>query len=371
MAAERPSFIVRGGGPAGLSAAIGLLERGARAALQEREGYPGVMRRTGFQFLENFSRDEDSLDLLARLGIEGAVEREPLHRATLWDDRGLPHPVASDRPFGYLLRRGSEPGALDRALFDRAQALGLGTADASATPHVIATGPVRPDGVAFERHFATDGAHRIWVLFDPRRAPGGYAYLFTHGGRGTFGTAITLDFPRLREHASASWEFFRRLETIPVRHEVQATTFMNIFIPARYEADGALYAGEAAGLQDFLYGLAIRMALDSGLLAARSLLEGTDYTTLVRERFSRRLDTGLVHRFLYERLWAGAFRRGLEGLERGDYREALVCLSRGPALAPLLLPFVRLLWKNRGACPHPLRPHFCRRRAATTTTAGG
>jgi flavin-dependent dehydrogenase len=235
---------------------------------------------------------------------------------------------------------------------------------------VVATGPVRPDGVAFERHFATDREHRIWVLFDPRRAPGGYAYLFTHAGRGTFGAAITLDFGRLREHASASWEFFRRIEAVPVRDEVQATTFMNFFIPERYEEGGALYAGEAAGLQDFLYGLAIRMALESGLLASRALLEGADYTALARERFSRRLGTGLVHRFLYERLGRAAFRRGLASLERRDYREALIRLSQGPAITPVLLPFIRFLWKNRGACPHPLRPHFCRRRAATTPTAG-
>jgi len=329
------------------------------------------MRRQGFQFLENFTREEESRGLLARLGVEESVALAPLDRATLWDDRGLPHPVASARPFGYLLRRGAEPGALDRALYDRARRLGLVLTTETGHAHVVATGPVRPDGVAFERHFTTDGAHRIWVLFDPRRAPGGYAYLFTHGGRGTFGVAVTLDFARLRDHASSSWGFFRRIETVPVHDEVQASTFMNYFIPERYEEDGALYAGEAAGLQDFLYGLAIRMALESGQLAARALLNGGDYTALVKERFSPRLRSGLVHRFLYERLGPAAFRRGLASLERRDYRLSLSRLSRGPALAPLLLPFVRLLWKNRGACPHPLRPHFCRRRGATTPTAGG
>jgi flavin-dependent dehydrogenase len=360
---------IRGGGPAGLAAAIGLAQNGRSVKVLERPGYPGRMARSGFQTLEDFTREEGLEVLLDTLGIRGKLDAFPVSQATLFDHRRLPHGVSSEAPFVHLIRRGAGPGALDRVLYERAASLGVEFGAGDNPPAIIATGPAQADGVSLERHFTTDGATRVWVYFDAALAPGGYAYLFTRGGQGTFGTAVTRDFGRLKEHAASCWEAFLSLEAFPAEVTAERGSWMNFYIPKHYSAGGALYVGEAAGLQDFLFGLGMRLAMESGLLAARALLEGLDYGALARRRFGPELGRGVVHRFLYERMGNGALARALEGFTRGDYRRRLRRLSAGSAIYPLLLPFVRVLCKNRGTCRHPLQPHWCRRSGRTTGTA--
>jgi len=362
-------IVIRGGGPAGLAAAIALAREGRRVKVLERPGYPQQTRHTGFQTLENFTGAEDAAALLDDLGIRGGLFVEPLTEAVLFNHRRRPFVVSSTHPFVYLIRRGSESGALDHALVEKARSLDVEFSGEDAPPHIIATGPAQADGVALERHFRTDGVFRIWVYFDAAHAPGAYAYLFTHGGRGTFGTAVTRDFGRLKEHAAFCWDAFQGLEAFPVGQMEERGSWMNFYIPETYEADGARYAGEAAGLQDFLFGLGMRMAMESGLLAARSILRGGDYSLLVRERFGTSLRRGLVHRWFYERMGNATLTRALGSFTRGDYREKLRRVCAGSGADSLLLPLVKVLCKNRGACRHPLKPHFCRKTSGTTGTA--
>ena len=363
--------VIRGGGPAGLAAAIALAREGRKVKLCDRPGYPQKTRHTGFQTLENFTAPEDAAGLLDDLGIRGGLFIKPLTDAVLFNHRRLPFVVSSAAPFVYLIRRGSEPGALDHALYERARALGVEFSDEEAAPpDMVATGPAQADGVALERHFRTDGAFRIWVYFDTAHAPGAYAYLFTHGGSGTFGTAVTRDFGRLKEHAAFCWNVFQGLETFPFEGMEERGSWMNFYIPDRYAENGVRYIGEAAGLQDFLFGLGMRMAMESGLLAARSILRGEDYSALVQARFGKSLRRGLVHRWLYERMGNASLTRALGSFARGDYREKLRGASIGNGADSLLLPLVKVLCKNRGACRHPLQPHFCRKTSGTTGTAG-
>jgi flavin-dependent dehydrogenase len=44
--------------------------------------------------------------------------------------------------------------------------------------------------------------------------------------------------------------------------------------------------GEAGGFQDELWGFGMRMAMESGVLAARAILEGRDYWDLVDQRLT-------------------------------------------------------------------------------------
>ena len=63
-----------------------------------------------------------------------------------------------------------------------------------------------------------------------------------------------------------------------------------------------LVVGEAAGLQDFLWGFGMRYAITSGYLAAKSIIDGSDdYETVAKKHFSRKLRAGVVNRYLWER----------------------------------------------------------------------
>lgn len=363
--------VIRGGGIAGLAAGVALAREGRSVKILERPGYPEKMKHSGFQTLENFSSPEEIGGLLDDLGIRNGLFIEPLNEAVLFNHRRMPFVVSSAKPFAYLIRRGAEAGALDRALIEKARALGVKfDVGEEERPDIIASGPAQADGVALERHFKTDAAFRIWVHFDAAHAPGGYAYLFTHNGRGTFGAAITRDFGRLKEHAAFCWNVFCGVESFAADGIEERGAWMNFYIPEAYEMNGAKYAGEAAGLQDFLFGLGMRPAMESGLLAARSILNGEDYTALVHARFGQNLRRGLAHRFLYERMGNASLRRVVRAFSRGDYRDKLHRVSAGGRLHFLLLPFVKFLCKNKGTCRHPLKPHFCRKPPGTTGTAG-
>jgi flavin-dependent dehydrogenase len=73
----------------------------------------------------------------------------------------------------------------------------------------------------------------------------------------------------------------------------------NYFRLGRSRLGGVLYAGEAAGFQDALWGFGMRYAFQSGVLAARSLLGEGDYYGACREAFGSYLRAGVLNRVLW------------------------------------------------------------------------
>jgi flavin-dependent dehydrogenase len=61
-----------------------------------------------------------------------------------------------------------------------------------------------------------------------------------------------------------------------------------------------LYTGEAAGLQDFLWGFGMRYAINSGYYAAQSIIHGKDYEQLIKKHFTGRLKASISNRFFVE-----------------------------------------------------------------------
>ena len=64
----------------------------------------------------------------------------------------------------------------------------------------------------------------------------------------------------------------------------------------------ALFAGEAAGLQDFFWGFGTRIATTSGYLAAQSIINNLDYEEVIDTHFRSRLKAGVVNRYLFENI---------------------------------------------------------------------
>src|SRR6185295_16945142 len=71
-------------------------------------------------------------------------------------------------------------------------------------------------------------------------------------------------------------------------------------LPHSAQRDGRLYAGEAAELQDPLFGFGVRMSMTTGYLAARSILDGCDYDSLWQARLMPQLQAATVHRLLFQ-----------------------------------------------------------------------
>ena len=134
--------------------------------------------------------------------------------------------------------------------------------------------------------------------------------------------------------------------------------------PATAVRDGRLYAGEAAGFQDPLWGFGLRYALLSGHLAARAWAEGRpdDYDRLWRRRLGGLIRAGAVNRYLYE-LFGDAGYRGLarslaRSVDPGRWLRRRYGLSWWKRL---LFPAVR------GAVFPPLDPAVCSQKGCECT----
>ncbi|MCK4365980.1 MAG: hypothetical protein KAW45_08005 [Thermoplasmatales archaeon] len=62
-----------------------------------------------------------------------------------------------------------------------------------------------------------------------------------------------------------------------------------------------MYTGEAAGLQDLLWGFGMRYAINSGFYAALSINENKSYKRLIKKYISGRLKTSVVNRYFQEK----------------------------------------------------------------------
>lgn len=359
---------IAGAGPSGLTAAIALARAGRDVEVHEAKSDVGMRFIGDLQIIEGSSEREPVPEFLARVGIERNFYFRPAMEATFYDSRGSSRQIRSTVPFGYFIRRGAEDTTLDRGLLDQARRAGarvlfnsrLSAEDAD----VVATGPSTPDGLAREMTWRTNDPERVEVVFDHHLSPGGYSYLFILDGVATFGCAIVADFRKIDDYFEHSLAAAQRLHPFTVPAVTRTGySYMNFHLKLRATKGSARYVGEAAGFQDYLFGLGIRYALTTGWLAARSIIESRDFDDLWRAELAAKQETSLVNRFLYE---AGG-NTGLRIFVRqaagaGDFNAYLAGWHRRTWWKSLLAPFVRRVWRHRGRCHHKPHEHWCRSR---------
>ena len=357
---------IAGGGLSGLATAVLLARRGIPAEVFERRDSAGGRFAGGWQILENGTSDEDVLAELAALGIGPGFDAVPAFRAVFLDPSGGVHETGSASPFAYFVRRGGGEGSLDHWLERRAAELGVTIHRGAAAPagaDVVATGPRQADGVAREVVFRTSLPDTVAVLFDPRVTPTGYAYLFSLKGHATFGVAQVRRIGGLRQAQSEAWRRFRdHLGPFSVELLHEGGQFMNFSLPSDLRGSGgAWYVGEAAGVQDFLYGLGNRLALRSAALAAAGVAGEWDRDAF-RSRVVTPMRATIALRFVYERMGPHAFASFCRAAGRRDLRDMLIAMQRPRALGRLLSAPVMAAWRERRGCGHAPTCGWCRRR---------
>lgn len=338
-----------GAGPAGLAAAITAARKGARVVVYDRAREPGARFHGDFQGLESWSTEEDVLAELAELGVEPTFEHIPIRRQRLWDPDGREHVYASGRPFYYLVRRGSEAGTLDAGLVRQARDLGVEIRWGIAVHRlprggIVAGGPRGADAIAVGYLFETDLADGCWAALCEALAPGGYAYLLVHGGRGTLATCMFDDFAHQGEYLERTRELFQRRLGFTMRDPRRFGGAGNFRLPETAHRGDLLFAGEAAGFQDPFWGFGMRYAMVSGHLAARAWLEGSpaSYDRLWEDRLAGRIRAAAVNRFTYGRLGDLGYRLLVRRLDRvSDPRAWLRRRFARRHWKDLLFPLVR------------------------------
>lgn len=314
-----------GAGPAGLTAAILAARAGRKVILSERSHQVAHRFHGDYQGIENWTSEGDALEEMAALGIEPSFEIAPFHEQVCYGPDGREHLFRStSRPFYYLVRRGPDPGTLDHALAQQAVAAGAEIRFNETVRHpdqgdVVAWGPRRAGILAVGYLFATDLADGSFAVLDDRLAPKGYGYLLVHRGRATLAACLFSDFHREALYLERVLDFFQRRLGFTMREPRRfggvGYTGVNPPVP-----DGHLFfAGEAAGIQDALWGFGIRYAVRSGSLAAAFSASGDrrEYIRRWEERIGRPLRASVVNRFVFQAAGAFGYRMLLRWIAAG------------------------------------------------------
>ena len=118
----------------------------------------------------------------------------------------------------------------------------------------------------------------------------------------------------------------------------------NFFIGGNLQEDKRLYVGEAAGFQDDLAGFGMILAIDSGYLAANSIMENKNYTKLCSEKIIPQLKASYVNHFFMKITtnWLINLAGKIGGGSNRDYRKILSRLYKYTLLHKLLFFILRL-----------------------------
>jgi len=301
------SIKILGAGPAGLSAAINLAKAGYNVDIFEKNADVGSRFHEDFQGLENWSDRKDTLHLFKNMNIDINFNYNPFselkisNESKIWD-------FQCNAPAFYLIKRGSNEDTLDHALKSQAHDAGVNInfneRILENEADIVATGPIKSEIYAAAKGitFKTPSTNLAVGLVNNNAALNGYSYLLIADGQGCMSSVLFNDFIDANSYFEKTKSFFTDkfdLELKEIRNMGGIGCFSNKNI---FKKGKSLYVGEAAGIQDFLWGFGIKNAVISGYLAARSVINGEDYQKSAEQYFRGKLRASIVNRYLWESL---------------------------------------------------------------------
>lgn len=300
---------VIGAGPAGLTAAITLAKAGYSVTVYEKNHEVGKRFNGDFQGFENWSTQEDAIEFLDSIGIIPDFRFTPYTGGDFFNPSGEKFNFQMSRPLFYLIERGSNSWSLDQGL--KRQALEVGVhiewgkrmTQAPAGKVIIGTGPKVTDAIARGIVFSTSHENYFAAFLDDEIAPRGYAYLVVNEGRATFATCMFERFKNAFNYFDTALERMQKHVNIEITGAKSFGGYVNFFLDrSLMKGNRIYYVGENAGFQDALFGFGIRYAMQSGYLAAKSIIEDCSYPALCEEQIIPKMETSLANRWLFTRL---------------------------------------------------------------------
>lgn len=332
------------------------MRAGYEVTVYEEKSEVGHRFNGDFQGLENWSSDKDIIEILDGMSTPKSDSPnficQPYKKVTVYNSNLKGRVIQSKRPIFYLVMRGSTEECLDYFLMKTALDAGVNInfnhkKDELEHGGIIALGPRAADAIAKGITFKTDLEDMAVAIVNNEIAPKGYAYLLVCKGRGTIATVLFKDFKRERIYFERAVEAFRKIVPVDIRDGKEFGGYVNFFFnkPA-YERD-KYFVGEAAGLQDCLWGFGMRYAMESGYLAARSIIEKRDYEELLKEKLLPLQRTSLVNRFIFSRTGNRSYNYFINIFAGGDAIKQLKMYYNPSFLKRLIYPIVSWSYKSR------------------------
>ena len=299
---------ILGAGLSGLVAAINLSKAGYDVDVYEKNEDVGMRFHGDIHSWENWSGNKNFLKELKEMNINSKFYCVPLFKVIVTNCSKTKE-IKSNQPMFYLGKRGSYPGAIDHSLKMEALGSNVKFHFRKTLPlnevNIVATGPIENEVTGFVKGilFKTDSKDDMAIVaFNDELAFHGYSYFLTTKGSGIMCTVVQRDKSKyINRFFEKTKRFFVEKFNLNllITREIGG---VGSFSMKNVKKGPTLYAGEAAGLQDFLWGFGTRFAITSGYLAAQSIINNWDYREIIETHFGKRLKAGVVNRYLWEQV---------------------------------------------------------------------
>ena len=306
---------IMGAGLSGLAAATILAKAGREVHVHDIRDDSGARFDGDFQALENWSMSVDFFDQLKEWGFDLSS-----FKATEFSSVDIIHPddvisQAQTQHVAYrIVERGTSSHTIDQGFKRQAMNAGAQIHYKSRVKEedctIIACGPKGTSAVAYGEIFHTDHPNHIGFQLNDKLAPGSYSYLIIIDGVGLICTCLWRKQRKsdrfLNETIAWYDAHYPGLNRKPIKRVGGKGDFT---INRHYKQNGRYYVGESGGLQDFMWGFGMRMAVWSGVLAARDILGEGDYEADIRRHLMPYVRTSVANRWLMNRVGDRTFKR--------------------------------------------------------------
>ena len=300
------SIKILGAGLSGLTAAINLAKAGYKVDVFEKRDDCGKRFLGDLEGLENWSSTIDVMQELKSMNVKTNFDFNPFKTICISDGKEILENTY-DKPVFYLVKRGAFENSLDQGLkkqaLDRGVNIHFNSKITKESIDIISIGPAenKPAGIVKGISFETESDDIAVALLNREASSSGYSYLLISKGYGCICSVnINITGKELNTYFGKTYEIITNLFDIDIKNKRNVGGIGCFLLKPRLVKDEKIYTGEAAGLQDFLWGFGMRYAINSGYLAALSIIENKDYKNLIKQRFSDKTKTSIVNRFVVE-----------------------------------------------------------------------
>jgi flavin-dependent dehydrogenase len=314
---------ILGGGIAGLTAAINLSLAGIDVEVHERKQFCGK-HTSDFQFLENWTFDEDVLDMLKSINIRANFYTKTWYSQEILSPSLKSYLGTSSSPLMYLIKRGQAENSLDCALEKQACDANVRMIFESdlhqKDADIIATGIKKPAALATGIKFGLNHPDKTLVLLDNDLALKWYAYFIVNDN---IGEIVTINPVEIKDHKERLNRTVRRFEEfLKIKVDRGSERFSapaNIYYLENARINNQLFVGEAAGFQDCLAGFGMIYAFKSGYYAAKSIIENRNFDDLWKNDLLKPMAVSSRNRYLYEKLSNRGYERAIRLISSNNF----------------------------------------------------